>query len=200
MLDRIVTMDKTLVSYHTPLTKKQSKQWILKGQPGPIKAKVQASRTKQMVLAFFDSKGLIYSNIVPRGVTVNAAYIVKALASFMKNLKQKRPYMAAGDWWFHWENPPVHTAASVKNWLAARGVQMLEHPPYSPDLAPADFFLFPKLKKELAGRHLSKDDFKTIWEGVSRTVAAEDFAAAFRRWYERCQKCVDIGGGYVEKS
>ena len=200
MLDQIVTMDETLVSYHTPLTKKQSKQWIPKGQPGPIKAKVQASRTKQMVLAFFDSKGLIYSNIVPRGVTVNAAYIVKALASFMKNLKQKRPYMAAGDWWFHWDNAPVHTAATVKNWLAARGVQMLEHPPYSPDLAPADFFLFPKLKMELAGRHLSKDDFKTTWDGVSRTVAAEDFAAAFRRWYERCQKCVDIGGGYVEKS
>ena len=118
----------------------------------------------------------------------------------MKKLKQKRPHMAAGDWWFHWDNAPVHTAATVKNWLAAGGVQMLEHPPYSPDLAPADFFLFPKLKKELAGRHLSKDDFKTIWEGVSRTVAAEDFAAAFRRWYERCQKCVDIGGGYVEKS
>ena len=38
----IVTMDETLVSYHTPLTKKQSKQWIPKGQPGP--AKVQASR------------------------------------------------------------------------------------------------------------------------------------------------------------
>ena len=98
MLYLIVTMDETLVSYHTPLTKKQSKQWILKGQPGPIKAKVQASRTKQMILAIFDSKGLIYSKIVLRGATVNAAYIVKALASFLKNLKQKRPYMAAGDW------------------------------------------------------------------------------------------------------
>ena len=55
-------------------------------------------RTKQMSLAIFDSKGLIYSKIVLRGATVNAAYIVKALASFMKNLKQKRPYMAARDW------------------------------------------------------------------------------------------------------
>ena len=153
-----------------------------------------------MILAFFDSKGLIYSKFVLRGATVNAAYIVKALASFMKNFKQKRPYMAARDWWFHWDNAHMHTAASVKNWLAARGIQMLEQPPNSPDLAPADFFLFPKLKKELGGHHMSKDDFKTIWEGVSRTVAAEDFAAAFRRWYERCQKCVDIGGGYVEKS
>ena len=94
----------------------------------------------------------------------------------------------------------MHSAASVKNWLAARGIQMLEQPPYSPDLAPANFFLFPKLKKELAGHHLSKYDSKTVWEGVSRTVAAEDFATAFRRWYERCQKCADIGGGYFEKS
>ena len=77
MLDDIVTMDETMVSFHTPETKKQSKQWILKGKPGPLKAKVQASRTKQMVLAFFDSKGLIFTNIVPRGSTVNARYIVK---------------------------------------------------------------------------------------------------------------------------
>ena len=48
MLNQIVTMDETLVSYPTPLTKKQSKQWISKGQLGPIKVKVQANRTRQM--------------------------------------------------------------------------------------------------------------------------------------------------------
>ena len=53
-----------------------------------------------MVLAFFDSRGLIYTNIVPRGTPVNAAYIVKALAIFWKKLKEKRPQMAAGDWFF----------------------------------------------------------------------------------------------------
>jgi len=104
MLDRIVTMDETMVSYHTPETKKQSKQWLLKGQPGPVKAKVHASRTKQMVLAFFDAKGLVYTNIVPRGSTVNAAYITKALGTFMKTLKKKRPEMVEGEWWFHWDN------------------------------------------------------------------------------------------------
>ena len=60
MLDCIVTIDETMVAYHTPETKRQSMQWLPKGQPGPIKAKVQASRTKQMVLAFFDNKDLIY--------------------------------------------------------------------------------------------------------------------------------------------
>jgi hypothetical protein len=61
MLDNIITMDETLVSYYTPETKRMSKEWTLKGKPGSLKAKVQASRSKQMVFAFFDSRGLIYT-------------------------------------------------------------------------------------------------------------------------------------------
>ncbi len=59
VLDNIVTMDKSAVSFHTPETKQQSMQWLPKGQPEPVKIKVHTTRTKQMVLAFFHSKGLI---------------------------------------------------------------------------------------------------------------------------------------------
>jgi hypothetical protein len=52
-------MDETMVSYYTPETKRMSKDWTLKGKPGPLKAKMQASCSKQMLLAFFDSRGLI---------------------------------------------------------------------------------------------------------------------------------------------
>ncbi len=104
MLQNIVTMDETIVSYHTPETKKQSRQWIEKGKPGPIKAGVHASRTKQMVMAFFDCKGLIYTHIVPGGDKVNAIYIVKVLGTFMKHLRKKRPEMVSQDWFFHWDN------------------------------------------------------------------------------------------------
>jgi histone-lysine N-methyltransferase SETMAR len=200
MLDNIVTMDETMVCHHTPATKKQSMQWVKKGQPGPIKAKVHASRTKQMLLAFFDSKGLIYSHIVPKGSAVNGKYIVKALGNFLKQLKKKRPEMMEQEWWFHWDNAPVHTAAVVQEWFAAHNIQRLEHLPYSPDLAPADFFLFRRVKEELAGQSLDEGTLKTTWEQVVRSIAAEEFATAFRRWYERCQKCIEIGGGYVEKT
>jgi hypothetical protein len=93
----------------------------------------------------------------------------------------------------------VHTAATVTAWLAARRVKMIEHPPYLPDLALADFFLFPKVKKELAGLTLTRESFKKDWEGAVRTLSAADFAEAFRQWFRRCKKCVVIGGGYVEK-
>ena len=199
-LNNIVTMDETMVSLHTPETKKQSKRWVPKGHPGPVKARVHASRSKHMVLAFFDAAGLIYTNIVPKGTTVNAAYIVKALKVFMKKMKAKRPQMVEQGFVFHWDNAPVHTAAVVAEWFAANNIQRLAHPPYSPDLAPADFFLFPHVKEQLAGLTLTADGVKTAWDGVVGKISKEAFAAAFRRWYERCEKCIQLEGNYVEKS
>jgi hypothetical protein len=117
------------VSYHTPQTKRQSKQWIKKGSPGPVKAKVEASHTKQMLVTFFDKKGLVYTHIVPRGVTINANYTIIFLGKFMKHLRIKRPETVQQQWFLHWDNAPVHTAAVVKNWLAARAIQVLPHPP-----------------------------------------------------------------------
>jgi hypothetical protein len=74
MLDHIITMDKTLDSHFIPETKRMSKEWTLKGKPGPLKAKVQASRSKQMVFAFFDSRSLIYTHIASRSSTINAPW------------------------------------------------------------------------------------------------------------------------------
>ena len=153
-----------------------------------------------MVLAFFDATGLIYTNIVPKGTTVNAAYIVKALKVFMKKMKAKRPQMVEQGFVFHWDNAPVHTAAVVAEWFAANNIQRLAHPPYWPDLAPADFFLFPHVKEQLAGLTLTADGVKTAWDGVVGKISKEAFAAAFRRWYERCEKCIQLEGNYVEKS
>ncbi len=108
--------------------------------------------------------------------------------------------MTAGTWWFHWDNAPVHPTTVVTNWMAARRFQVIEHPPYSLDLVRADFFLFPSVKRELAGKTLTQETLKKEWEGAFRTLSAADFATAFRCWYERCEKCINIAGGCVEKS
>jgi histone-lysine N-methyltransferase SETMAR len=88
----------------------------------------------------------------------------------------------------------------VTDWMAAKQFPVIEHPSYLPDLAPADFFLFPKVMRELAGLTLTKETLKMKWEGAARTLKAADFATAFRHWYERYKKCINIAGSYVEKS
>jgi hypothetical protein len=50
-----------------------------KGTPGPVKVKIHDTRTKTMVLTFFDYKGMVYNNYVPKGKTVNKGYSIKAL-------------------------------------------------------------------------------------------------------------------------
>ncbi len=69
----------------------------------------------------------------------------------------------------------------------------IRHPPYSPDLAPADFFLFLRVKSELEGLN----DLEELG-GVIQTIPKDNFAAAFRQWMERSEKRVHIGEDYVK--
>ncbi len=113
----------------------------------------------------------------------------------MKILRKKRPEMVVGDWMFHWDNTPVHTAAKVTDWMGARDIKLIEHLPYSPDLAPADFFLFPKVKRELAGSPSPR-----IHSSGCAKYHCGGLHQAFWQWFQRHEKCVAISSRYVEKS
>jgi hypothetical protein len=76
-----------------------------------------------MVHVFFDAKGIIYTNFVPKGVTVNASYIQTAMARFLKVFKQQRPIISSQERFLHSDNALVHNAPSVMDFLAAKGVK-----------------------------------------------------------------------------
>ena len=56
------------------------------------------------------------------------------------------------------DNARPHKTKQVKAKIASMGMVELEHPPYSPDLAPCDFYLFPKLKEYLSGRYFDTNE------------------------------------------
>jgi hypothetical protein len=80
MLDNTVMMDKMMVCQHNPQKKNQSKQGIEKGKSGRRKGGLHTS-TKQMVLVFFSSKRLMYTNLVPKRATIHVTYTVGSWAS-----------------------------------------------------------------------------------------------------------------------
>ncbi len=149
----------------------------LEGQAWPIEGK-GASHSKQMVFAYFDLCSLIYTHITHRSTTING------LGHHLCPLQPQNLPELAQDihdvWLFHWDNAPVHTAAVVSSWFVAHDVQRLEHPPFSPDLAPADFFLFRKVKEGLGGQSLDQDSTKNAWKEITGTLTTIDFVAAFR--------------------
>jgi hypothetical protein len=54
------------------------------------------------------------------------------------------------------------------------------------------------LKKEISGLTMTFTELKTMCKGVIRTITNDNFAKAFERWLERCEKCIPIGSNYVE--
>ena len=79
------------------------------------------------------------------------------------------------------------------------GIKIVPQPPYSPDFAPCDFYLFPKLKEKLRGcRYETIEDTKEAVTKVIDTLTQEDFHGAFQKLLEWYNKCIAAGGDYFE--
>ena len=92
---------------------------------------------------------------------------------------------------------PPHKCEVVKS-LASEKVKVLNHPPYSPDLSPCDFFLFPRLKKILSGNRYTRSSLGSAIYQCLQQIPKEDYLSAFCNWVKRLQKCVSVKGGYFE--
>jgi len=76
---------------------------------------------------------------------------------------------------------------------------VLEHPDYSPDLAPSDFCLFPKIKEILKGRHFDDiDDIRINTTAALKVIPRNQFQNCFEGWTRRCHRCIASQGEYFE--
>jgi len=104
-----------------------------------------------------------------------------------------------GDWILHHDNAPPHTSYLVQQFLGKHGTTQLQQLPYSPDLAPCDFFLFPRLKKVLKGhRFEAMEDIKRNLMKTLLDILKEEFTKCFQQWQKRWVKCVAVEGNHVE--
>ena len=90
----------------------------------------------------------------------------------------------------------VDTRRTVERW----GWGILEHVPYSPDLAPSDFHLFPNMKKHVcAKRFKSHDDVKPDVQSWLRGQDPTFYRQGFKKWISLLDKCLNTERDYVEK-
>ena len=115
------------------------------------KAKVVPSEGKVMVITFFDCNGMIYQLAVPPHTTVTAVYYTAVLTKLRKHIAKKRPQLNWAGWRLHHDNARPHVANHVMEFLTKFNITCVPHLPYSPDLPPCDFFLFPPIKAKLRG-------------------------------------------------
>jgi len=153
-----------------------------------------------MLVIFFDWQSLIHKEFVPEGETINAVYYKGITERVLNRIRCVRPGMCeSGDWFLLHDNAPSNSATIVKQFLAQRKSTVFDHPQYSPDLAPADYFLFPKVKYHLKGRLFdSIADIQTAVTSTLNTIAKDDFCKGIHKLYARANLCVQFQGTCVE--
>ena len=139
---------------------------------------------------------MIYMHKLPIGQTVNKEYYVEVLREFRKILRRKRPALfKSGQWHFHQDNAPFNNSILVTDYLTKMGINTVPHRPYSPDLAPCDFWLFPKLR---GCRYETIEKMKEAMTKVIDTLTQEDFHGDFQKLGER-YKCIAAGEDYFKR-
>ena len=170
-MKRIITGDETWVYEFDMEAKQQSSEWRFEDEPKPKKSRQSRSKVKVMLTVFFDCQGVVHHEYLPSGQTVNKEYYLSVMKRLRDAVRRKRPEMWANNSWIlHDDNAPSHRARIVLDYLTKHQVNTIVQAPYSPDMAPCDFFLFPKLKLPLRGRRFQS--IEEIKENATKELKA----------------------------
>ena len=155
---------------------------------------------KVIVTIFWDSEGVVLVDFLEGKKTVTGAYYVEVLKKLRTKLAEKRPGKLHCGILFHHDNAPAHSSRIARHVLKDFRWELLPHPPYSPDLAPSDFFLFINLKEHLKGVYFNDtNEAKQAPKTWLKKWSADYFKNGIKGWEHRLDTCIDLDGDYVEK-
>ena len=180
--------------------KLKSRQWVGPGSPRPKKFKTQPSAGKVMTTVFWDTKGIIMLDILPKRSTITGVYYANLLEQLRTAIREKRQDKLCKGVLLQPDNARVHTCKAAMDAVEQKGYELIPHPAFSPDQAPSDFFLFPNLKKDIHGLHFWSDE--EVVTAVEEWVNGKDpdfFSSGLMALEHRWSKCITLEGNYLKK-
>ena len=194
----IVTGDETWI-YHRSIQSKQSNMtWCAAGEvPATVVRRSQYEK-KNMFVVFFWTTGPEFIHMVNSGNSITGDYYQEfCLKPLLNNIKRKRSRSGLHGIKLYHDNARPHQKTSVKDFLGEQGVLVMRHPPYSPDLAPSDFWLFGHLKRQL----VTYSDSNSLEQAVTnelRAITEDEYRKTFNKWVDRMKLCINNQGEYFE--
>jgi hypothetical protein len=136
---------------------------------------------------FFDVKGIVHREFVPPSTIVNSDFYCDILRRLRENVGRKRPELWCNDnWLLHHYNAPAHTSLKTTEFVTNNNMVIVSHASNSPDIAPCDFALFPKLEMELKGRRFETvSDIQRELQAVLDSIKENDFHGVLEAWEKR---------------
>lgn len=188
----IITGDETWVYLRNP----RSSMWIDSSIPRPEKPKLTIGSKKVMITVFWSPKGMRMICLLPPGHRFTKQYFLDdVVIPLEKRMCEERPKNGTKGIFLHFDNAKPHL---VDQELEEMGLIRLQHPPYSPDLAPSDFFLFGYMKFLLEGKEFETPEglfaeVKNILCSIPKSMLQD----AYAEWIDRLKRCIELHGEYV---
>jgi len=190
----LLTSDESWFMHHNP----HSARWATSATEAGQRVRQTLTKEKCLVVMTWSFNGFCHVMVVPQGETYTSDYVVNTLLPALdETLRAKRPVIGISGTKLHWDNARPHTSHETQNAFRARGVTILPHAPYSPDLAPCDFFVFGYIKRVIKGRHFScsEEIISAIYEIFSE-IPSETLLAVLEQWKNRLRWVIANNGEY----
>jgi len=141
-----------------------------------------------------------FIDYLEKGKPITAEYYSNLLIRLDEKIREETIGLQKKKNIFHQDNEPAHKTVLAIRKLRDLKYEFLENPPYSPDLAPSDFYLFPKLKIFLTGQCFSSNQETTAaiqgyFEDLTKKHDRDGIIALEHGW----NKCINLKGDYVER-
>ena len=194
----IITGDESWI-YHRKVGKKFSNSsWVAEGEKPLTLVRRSQFEPKTMISVFFKSTGPVLIHAVKKGSTIdNNYYIENCLKPLVGEMELQRPKTGVKNMKILHDNARPHTHKNVHNFLESQGIALIDHPPYSPDLAPCDFWLFDLIKFNLPYQ-VNEEDIELEITGMLKKIPKNEYLKTFEKWVDRMKFCIDNNGDYFE--
>ena len=153
-----------------------------------------------MASVFWDAHGVLFIDYLAKGESINSERYIGQLMRLKNEIGEKRLQMKKKKVLFHQDNAPCHNSLAAMEKLNELSFEYLPQPPYSPDLAPSDYYLFADLKKMLQGKKFYSNEevitkTKAYFETKDKSFYKKDIEMLEKRW----TNCVAFAGDYVHE-
>ena len=196
--NRIITEDETWVSFETDEGTSGHSQWCLDGEKRPERPRIKLTARKVMLTVFWDCKGILLLDFLPTRTSFTSDYYIDLLVKLKDCIDQNRSNASNRKFFLLHDNARPHSAEKTRLKVDELGLELIQHPPYSPDLAPSDFFLFRNFKNFLRGKsYRSRDEVIAASQDYFESKDESYYTRGIDQLPARMKQVLDLSGEYI---
>jgi histone-lysine N-methyltransferase SETMAR len=190
----LITVDESWIYWDN----QRRGMWAQDRDELPPNVKRTTSSKKAMVSLYFSCCAVLSVEFLPMGQKYNSQFFTETvLPSIDKKLPECHPKSPTTAAHLHVDNAKPHTSKISIEKIEELGFILVPQPPYSPNLAPCDFFLFGYLKQHLEGKHFTREDqMIAAVRDVFDKIRLQTLQNVMDDWQSRLRRCIPLGREY----